>query len=388
MSNWPLGIVSSAQATGDFFQLWSWGGGTSGFFGDGTVTPNKSSPVQSDFVEPISWERNSGQDKVSTGDNNMFVIVGGEMFVWGVNTTNGSLGLGDKVNRSSPVQLGSDTDWEYIAAGRESNISIKGGGLYSWGFNTQGQLGQGDVVKRSVPTQIGSATNWIKCFVGRYNGAAINSDGELYVWGRNGAGQLGQNDVVSRSTPVQIAGTTWNSAAFGGTAALYTKTDGTLWCVGGNNQGLFGTGVLERDASDNHVLRSVVVQVGSETDWVDVRMSPEASVIALKGNGTIWCWGNGNKGAMGQGTAINYSAPVQVGSDSDWTSISAGKASRTAFAVRAGIAYAWGDQNIYGGLGIGIVTDQSVPIVIAGGFEDWVYVESCDNSSFGLRTGS
>jgi alpha-tubulin suppressor-like RCC1 family protein len=383
MSNWPLGIVSSAQATGDFFQLWSWGGGVAGFFGDGIGYRDgyqQSSPVQSDFDQSISWERNNGQEKVGTGETNVFAIVSGAMWVWG-NNEDGALGIGTVAPKSSPVQLGSDTDWEYIAAGRLFNVAIKGGGLYSWGFNTQGQLGHGDVVKRSVPTQIGSATNWTKCFTGRYNCAAINADGELYVWGLNQAGNLGQNDVVSRSTPVQIAGTTWNSIAFGTHAALLTKTDGKLFAIGDNEQGLHGKGTVTDNVSSP-------IQIGSETDWVDVRASPEGSVIALKGNGTIWCWGVGSKGAMGQGTVINYSAPVQVGSATDWTSISAGKDGRSAFAVRAGIAYAWGDQNVWGGFGIGIVTDQSVPVVLAGGFEDWVYVESCNNNSIGLRTGS
>jgi len=380
----------SRFATGDFFQLWSWGGGVAGFFGDGIGYRDgyqKSAPVQSNFDQLISWERNSGQEKVVTGQYNTYAIVSGALWVWGDNE-NGALGIGTVAPKSSPVQVGSDTDWEYVSGHNLFAMAIKGGALYAWGWNNVGQLGLGDVNNRSAPTQIGSATNWIKCFTGGSNGGAINSDGELYVWGNNEKGCLSQNDVVVRSVPVQIAGTTWNSVNWSTHTALFTKTDGTLFYAGTSEQGIAGIGSIERDAAENIVTRSVAVQVGSETDWVDVRMSSAASAIGLKGNGTIWCWGNGSAGTMGQGTVINYSAPVQVGSATDWTSIGMSKDQKAAFAVRAGIAYAWGDQNTWGGLGIGVVTDASVPVVIAGGFDDWAFVESAGNNSIGLRTGS
>jgi|TARA_R110000803_G_scaffold105331_1_gene173546 alpha-tubulin suppressor-like RCC1 family protein len=383
MSNWPLGIVSSAQATGDFFQLWSWGGGVAGFFGNGIGYRDgyqQSSPVQSNFDQPISWERNNGQEKVVTGQYNTYAIVSGALWVWGDNE-NGALGIGTVTPKSSPVQVGSDTDWEYVSGDNLFAMAIKGGALYAWGWNNVGQLGLGDVNNRSAPTQIGSATNWTKCFTGGTNGGAINSDGELYVWGNNEGGLLGQSDVVVRSVPVQIAGTTWNSITFGVHTALLTKTDGKLFALGDNGQGLHGKGTVANNVSSP-------IQVGSETNWVDVRMSHSGNAIALKGNGTIWCWGNGTDGSNGQGTVIHYSAPVQVGSETDWTSIGVSKNLKAAFAVRAGIAYAWGSQNTWGGLGIGVVTKASVPVVIAGGFDDWVYVESAQNNSIGLRTGS
>ena len=34
------------------------------------------------------------------------------------------------------------------------------GTLWTWGHNTYGQQGHNDTVKRSSPTQVGSDTNW------------------------------------------------------------------------------------------------------------------------------------------------------------------------------------------------------------------------------------
>ena len=39
------------------------------------------------------------------------------LFAWGGNSTYGQLGLGDTTNRSSPVQVGSLTNWKLVAGG-------------------------------------------------------------------------------------------------------------------------------------------------------------------------------------------------------------------------------------------------------------------------------
>jgi alpha-tubulin suppressor-like RCC1 family protein len=39
---------------------------------------------------------------------------------------------------------------------------------------------------------------------------ATKTDGTLWTWGSNNNGQLGQNDRTKYSSPVQIPGTTWD----------------------------------------------------------------------------------------------------------------------------------------------------------------------------------
>jgi len=46
---------------------------------------------------------------------------------------------------------------------RGSFAAIKTSGkLYAWGYNGRGALGQGDTTNRSSPVQVGSGTNWTK----------------------------------------------------------------------------------------------------------------------------------------------------------------------------------------------------------------------------------
>ena len=90
--------------------------------------------------------------------------VNGDLYAWGRNSAGGSLGLGDAANRSSPVQVGSLTTWTVVMKGGASSShshALKSDGtLWSWGYNTNGRLGLGDVVDRSSPVQVGSLTTW------------------------------------------------------------------------------------------------------------------------------------------------------------------------------------------------------------------------------------
>lgn len=191
--------------------LWAWGANLSGGLGLGDVI-GRSSPVQVGAL--TTWYRITGRSQSST----LAVKTDGTLWGWGANL-NGQLGLGDALNRSSPVQIGAATDWKYIscvgAAGSAQgsfSLAIKTGGtLWSWGMNSNGELGLGDVVSRSSPVQVGALTNWARVNGGFKHAIALRSDGTAWVWGANASGQLGLANVADRSSPVQVgAATTWS----------------------------------------------------------------------------------------------------------------------------------------------------------------------------------
>ncbi len=92
---------------------------------------------------------------------------------------------------------------------------------------------------------------------------------------------------------------------------------------------------------------------------------PRASTtLALKGDGTVWAWGNGSGGKLGDGTAIDRSTPVQVSGLTGATAIAAG--SGHSLAVKSdGTAWAWGG-NAYGSLGDGTTTARYTPVQVSG----------------------
>jgi alpha-tubulin suppressor-like RCC1 family protein len=137
------------------------------------------------------------------------------------------------------------------------------GTLWSWGNNIFGTLGLGNQVYRSSPVQVGSATNWNLIKSGYYTTMATKTDGPLWVWGFNKLGQLGLNDISNRLSPVQLGSSTWSKIASGYTdRSGGIKTDGTLWTWGHNFAGSLGSNI-----STDDFYRSSPVQIGTGTTW-------------------------------------------------------------------------------------------------------------------------
>ena len=93
--------------------------------------------------------------------------------------------------RSSPTQL-PGTTWASITVSNNSpsysRLAIKTDGtLWGWGNNTRGILGVNDTTRYSSPVQVGSGTDWSKCQVGEYlaNSFGLKTDGTLWSWGYN-----------------------------------------------------------------------------------------------------------------------------------------------------------------------------------------------------------
>jgi alpha-tubulin suppressor-like RCC1 family protein len=141
----------------------------------------------------------------------------GTLWTWGTNPT-GQLGTFNGSNpTSSPVQVGTLTNWKLVSGQQNSFAAIKTDGtLWTWGANTSGQLGLFDIIHRSSPVQVGTLTNWKLVTPAYDNVASIKTDGTLWVWGSNSGGKFGLGDFVNRSSPVQVGTlTNWKQVACG-----------------------------------------------------------------------------------------------------------------------------------------------------------------------------
>jgi alpha-tubulin suppressor-like RCC1 family protein len=275
------------------------------------------------------------------------------LYLVGSNST-GQLGLNDLVYRSSPVQVGSGTDWStishsYASAGIKSN-----GTLWLWGAANYGQLGNSNIVYRSSPVQVGALTNWSKVFVGNTI-IATKMDGTLWAWGRGNVGQIGNNTRVNRSSPVQVGtDTNWSQASTAFSIVSAIKTDGTLWTWGNVNTGQSGLNI------SGAIYRSSPVQVGTDTNWSMIKFQGYATALAIKTDGTLWSWGRGLLGDTGLNNRIDRSSPVQVGSGTTWSQISSMGGGAAAAIKTDGTLWTWG-QNSNGRLGLNDRVYRSSP---------------------------
>ena len=112
------------------------------------------------------------------------------------------------------------------------------------------------------------------------------------------------------------AGSAWTSISTFDDRTMAIKPDGSLWAWGLNRLGALGIGNKEN--------QDAPVQVGNDTDWLMADTGVDHT-LAIKIDGTLWVWGRNQNGEFGNGTTNGESVvPLQIGSDSDWASVSAG----------------------------------------------------------------
>ncbi|MES2747841.1 MAG: hypothetical protein V4648_05655, partial [Bacteroidota bacterium] len=226
----------------------------------------------------------------------------------------------------------------------------------------------------NVFSQVGTGC-WRMISAGENFSLAIKMDGTLWGWGQNSNKLgLGLGNLLDQNLPIQIGtANDWATVSAGNVHSLAVKTNGTLWSWGNGQFGQLGNGIFN-SATPN------VTQIGTANDWLQVSAGNRFS-LAIKTNGTLWSWGRNNTGQLGINTIIDQNLPVQVGTATNWVRIDAGN--QHSLAVDAfGFMYAWGN-NTFGQLGDGTNTTSLVPIVITS-TNNWALVSAGFDHSMAL----
>ena len=314
-------------------ELWAWGRNTLGCLGVSTAVESSSfnaevlnppniNPVN--FVNsPVRVGNDVGWTMVQTSRNfHTLGIKNGELYGWGSNNV-GQLGLSNSVSAySSPVRVGTENTWTNISCSGVlftnecASFAIREGRLFFFGNNSNFITGG----SRSSPVQIGTLSDWTHVSAGPYHVLAIR-DGKLYSWGQNSFGQLGINQTGTRSSPVQIGTESgWTLISAGDVTSVGIR-DGKLFAWGRNTSGQLGDGTTSN--------RSSPVQIGSNTDWKwastgGYGLQSLGRTVAIR-NGELYAWGSNRNsdnelvGTLGDGTTVNsVSSPVRIGTFSDW----------------------------------------------------------------------
>jgi alpha-tubulin suppressor-like RCC1 family protein len=358
------------QNTGELFNLFSWGNNANGRTGLNITVDTTLTPTQ--VGTATNW--------LEVESNNAWSIAittTGELWAWGGNT-NGRLGLGDTAQRTIPTRIGSATNWAQVSAGSIHSLAVTTTGeLWAWGGNTTGQLGRGNTTSpQTSPIRIGSATNWARVSAGNQHSLAITTTGELWAWGGNTAGQLGRGNTTSPQTsPIRIgSATNWAQVSAGiGNQSLAITTTGELWAWGNNDQGRLGLGDTTQ--------RTSPTRVGSATNWAQVRTG-SSHTLAVTTTGELWAWGENTSGRLGDGTTTQRTSPTRIGSATNWARVSAGNQHSLAVTT-TGELWAWGN-NTSGRLGLGDTTQRTSPTRV-GSANGWLKVSAGTDHSIGIK---
>jgi alpha-tubulin suppressor-like RCC1 family protein len=287
------------------------------------------------------------------------IVLSGTPQGWGANGA-GQLGDGTTTQRNIPVQVSGITGVIAIAAGCCHTLALKDDGtVWAWGNNWAGQLGDGTTTWRYTPVQVSGITGVIAIAAGYDHSIALKNDGTVWAWGSNSHGQLGTLlPGLQQSSPVQVSGLTSIIAITGGGwHSIALKNDGTVWAWGTGADGQLGNGT-------NTNKQYTPVQVSGLTGVVAVAGGWYHS-IALKNDGTVWAWGNNWAGQLGDGTTTQRNIPAQVSGLTGMAAI-AGGGYHTIALKNNGTAWGWG-YNYDGEVGDGTgYNNKYTPVQVSG----------------------
>jgi len=270
-----------------------------------------------------------------------------------------ALGLGEGEDRLSLELVPGIDDAIAVGAGYDFTCVLRGSGRLScFGGNARSQLGTGDQVTRRTATDVFLPAPAISFSSAFEHTCAVLRTGVLYCWGSNQEGELGQGETgvsVDRSIPVEVApGAAFLEVSVGQGHTCGIANDGALLCMGRNGGGELGLG----DGSPDSV--STPTRVGTRRyAHVAAGQNHTCAISADDDAGALYCWGadsdnDGYAGPLNLAGSSMVRAPVRVGTDRDWTSISTDTFHTCG--LRRGELWCWG-RNGEGQLGVG---DMSV----------------------------
>lgn len=265
-------------------KLWAWGANTNGQLGLG----HQTTPVAS--ITQVGSDTDWKDCLIQNASNLSFALKNGKLYSCGVGTS-GQLANGTTSGVVNTfTQVGTDDDWVWFAIGSGGGHAIKEDGtLWGWGDNGNYSLGLGTTGgSYSSPIQIGTDTDWAYVQRGALASSvhAIKTDGTLWAWGRNVSNCLGiDTDGASVQNPTKVNNDTdWAEIASVQGGTFFRKYDGTVWVMGessNNDQLGLGDGVTTSSIIEHTALSNDNRKIGGHT----------YNGFALKTNGDMYSWG-------------------------------------------------------------------------------------------------
>lgn len=376
----PVSVVGGrtynylASGTGNFFAieqgtniLYGWGRGSNGAIGDNTIT-NKSSPVS-------VFSSKSFIKVVSGGAFAVAQATTGELYAWGLGT-NGQIGDNTAVSKSTPTSVFNTggRSWVGLAAGQFASLAIRNdGAMYAWGDQTTtasvGLHGDGrtGTVQANVPFMSrGPNTKSITQIYGSIdagNGAfAVLLNGDtISVWGNGTSSQQGNGDATSKQVPFYTSGPNVVDYAVGANQAFIKDSNNTVWCCGLGTSGGLGDGTV----TTKNVFTTTLNNTNFAAKTVAKVYAGVSTNYARMTDGTMFAWGLGTSGQIGDNTILGKTTPVAVSGGLTFSSFATGYDTAYGIQDSTNALYAWG-LGTSGRLGDNTITTKSVPTLTSG----------------------
>lgn len=312
---------------------------------------------ESSLCVPDSCGTNTIAALDAGGDHACLVRKGdGAVWCWGRND-DGQLGDGTRTPRPLAVRVPSLTATAVAAGQRHTCVVRDGGAVACWGADDTGQLGDGGGAHQLAPVAVPLPMPAVAVAAGNDFSCALLADRSVRCWGDDGQGQLGDDGAAAAtrlpSPVVGLAGVAELSAFWQHACAV--RGDGTLACWGANSQGQLGDGTTTNRAHPVAVaMLSSAVAVGTGV----------AHSCAIAAPGALLCWGSNAYGQLGLGTSGStpITAPSLVSTVVTPRGVALG-AQHTCAVQSDGKMLCWG-QNASGQCARGAIDSLDAPVPV------------------------
>lgn len=281
-------------------------------------------------------------------------------YCWG-DYNYGKLGAGYSANQQTPSLVTSLVAPRIVAAGWAMSCAVEqDDSAWCWGWNPDGELGNGGVgTGGPTATKVLITEPVVDIEAGHRFACAIAVSGKIYCWGDNNYAQVGQGWTSERvADPRDVKGVAdVRVAAAVEDAACVVIADGSILCWGKNTSTRFGFGV----ADETVLTPTTVPNLGPA---VGVGLGRRHICALMAGTGTVECWGDNNKGQLGDGTITPSATPVVATGVVDAVALVSG-ADHNCVITGAAEVMCWGAKNQLG-IGADVADPWPTPTVVSG----------------------
>jgi alpha-tubulin suppressor-like RCC1 family protein len=303
------GGTNDTYALDSYGYVWAWGSNLVGGLGDANDVVGGSTYIDS----PVPVSLYGGNViAISGGDDVGYALKSdGTVWDWGYGNY-GALGNNSTNNSGTPVQVLNLTNIVAIAGTGSDGYALDNTGRV-WAWGAGGYLGNGSTTNALVPIEIANLTNIVAITSGQLTAYALDSSGRVWAWGFGADGELGNGTTPQfQLTPVQVSNLNNIVAiASAGDTGYALDSTGHVWAWGEGGDGQLGNGTTS-------TYQITPVQVSNLTNVLAI-VANGTTCYALKSDGTLWAWGAGYYGQLGNGTTTNSQNTTAQVTQIGWT---------------------------------------------------------------------
>jgi alpha-tubulin suppressor-like RCC1 family protein len=253
--------------------------------------------------------------EVKTSYHTHVKMQSGHWYSWGCNRS-GNLGFTTEtycLNTPRRNKTLEELNPDQYAIGCYHSVATKNDQLYCWGSNTSKQLGNGtsDHNTHHHPTQLTLPLNpAIIKISSTKNHNIIQTSSGIFSFGSNTFGQLGHGDERTERVgriSVFIPPVTIRHLACGNSHAIAQTDDQKVFAWGYNNRGQLGVGRERIRFSSPEP-----VEIETLRGQAIKQLGAASHSCALMQNGTVYMWGENQKGQLGLGGNDDVNVPTPL----------------------------------------------------------------------------